>query len=73
MKLSIWHVIRYGAITTSELWKMPGPHSVVLEATVNKYYWLALAEFDISKLGAVGGDPFDFIRHSQDVQGSASD
>jgi hypothetical protein len=36
---------------------MAGPHSVVLKATVNKYYRFTLTEFDVSKLGTVGGDP----------------
>ena len=59
----IWHTFRiyvirkivaatvcYGAITTSELWKMFYPHSIVLKAAVNKYHGLALAHFYVSKL-----------------------
>jgi hypothetical protein len=55
----------YGAITTGELWKMFGPHSVALRAAVNKYHGLALAYFYVSKLSAVCGNPFDFVWHSR--------
>jgi hypothetical protein len=41
------------------------PHPVVLKATVDKYYRLALTYFYVSKLNAVGGNPFDFISHGQ--------
>jgi hypothetical protein len=40
---------------------MLAPHSIVLQAAVNEYDRLTLAMFDISKLCAVDGNPFNFI------------
>ena len=53
-----------GAITAGEFWQMLRPHPVVLKAAVNEYDRLALPDFHIGKLGAVGGDPFDAISHA---------
>jgi hypothetical protein len=46
--------------------------SVVLQATVNKYYRLALAELNIGKLSAVGGNSLKFIGHGHGNHGSAN-
>ncbi len=40
---------------------------------MNKNYRLALAEFNIGKFSAVGGNPLNFIGHGHGVDSSAND
>src|SRR5437899_6789291 len=52
-----------GSITVGEFCKMFCPHPVVLKTAVNEYDRLALPNFHIGKLSAVGNDPLDIVSH----------
>src|ERR1039458_5417573 len=56
-------------ISLRKLRKMLAPHSIILETAVNEYDRFALPEFNISKLGAIGGDPLNIICHDHGADG----
>jgi hypothetical protein len=64
-----------------KFWKVLQPHSIVLQAAVNKYYRLAFAQLNIRKHSAVGRNSLKFMgrgcgvhngpANNQDCEGSS--
>ena len=54
-------------IATRKSWKMIQPHAIVLQAAVDKYYRLALAQLNICKRSAVSRNSLEFISRGHGV------
>src|SRR5450755_351133 len=67
VRIVIAAAVSYSVIATRKFWKMLQPNSIVLQAAMNKYYRLALAQLNIGEHSAVSRDTLKFIGRGHGV------